>query len=331
MKVILYEKEKQIRLAEQEIPAIRDGEILVKVKACGICTTDIKTYLRGHPLIKPPVVLGHEVSGEIAESKSDYFKTGQRVAVAPYVPCGMCYFCQREEFSMCRDLFVNSIDPGGFSEFIRVPAKIVERGMFEFPSGLSFSQAALTEPLACCINGIERSGIKVGDNALVIGDGPIGLMLAHLAKIYGAKVTVSGMIDDRLKVAEKIADTVIDVKKEEIKKDIGFDIVFVAVGFPELVETALQLVRKGGYINIFGGLPKGSKLSIDLNQIHYQQVVLDGSFGFMPRQFRLALELLINKSIDPELFITDSVKIEDIEIAFNKSANKEGLKWVATF
>lgn len=331
MKVILYEKEKQIRLAEQEIPAIRDGEVLVKVKACGICTTDIKTYLRGHPLIKPPVVLGHEVSGEIAESKSDYFKTGQRVAVAPYVPCGMCYFCQREEFSMCCDLFVNSIDPGGFSEFIRVPAKIVEKGMFEFPDGLSFSQAALTEPLACCINGIERSRMKVGDNILVIGDGPIGLMLAHLAKIYGANVTVSGMIDDRLKVAEKIADVVIDIKREEIKKDIGFDIIFVAVGFPELVETALQVVRKGGYVNIFGGLPKGNKLSIDPNQIHYQQVVLDGSFGFMPRQFRLALELLINKSIDPELFITDTVKIEDIEIAFNKSANKEGLKWVATF
>jgi len=336
VKVILYEKEKHIRLAEQEIPTIKDGEVLLKTKACGICTTDIKTFLRGHPLIKPPVVLGHEVSGEVAESKSDNFQVGQRVAVAPYVPCGRCYFCLQEEFTMCQDLFVNSIDPGGFSEYIRVPAKIVEKGMFEFPAQLSFSQAALTEPLACCINGIERSRIKAGSQALVIGDGPIGLMLAHLSKIYGANVVVSGMIDERLQIAEQIADYVIDVRKEEIsqyiknqRKGIGFDIVYVAVGMPELVETALQVVRKGGYINIFGGLPKGSKLAIDLNQIHYQQIVLDGSFGFMPRQFYLALQLMINKSINPDLFITNTVKIEDIESAFTKSANKEGLKWVA--
>ena len=331
MKVILYEKEKQIRLADRDIPVIRDGEVLLRVKACGICATDIKTYLRGHPLIKPPVVLGHEVSGEIAESRNEYFQTGQRVAVAPYVPCGMCYFCQREEFSMCRDLFANSIDPGGFAEYIRVPARIVEKGMFGFPDGLSFSQAALTEPLACCINGIERSRIKVGDNILVIGDGPIGLMLAHLAKIYGASVTLSGMVDERLSVARQIADTVIDVRKDEIPGGIGFDIIFVAVGFPELTETALHLVRKGGYVNIFGGLPKGSRLAIDLNQIHYQQVILDGSFGFMPRQFRLALNLLSHGTINPELFITDTVRIDDVESAFEKSANREGLKWIVGF
>jgi L-iditol 2-dehydrogenase len=292
--------------------------------------------MRGHPLIKPPVVLGHEVSGEVAESKSDYFKTGQRVAVAPYVPCGRCYFCQREEFTMCSDLFVNSIDPGGFSEYIRVPEKIVEKGMFEFPAELSFSQAALTEPLSCCINGIERSGMKVGDCVLVIGDGPIGLMLAHLSKVFGAGVVVSGMIDERLKIAGKIADCVIDVREEDISQyieekrgGIGFDIVFIAAGIPELVDTALQCVRKGGYVNIFGGLPGGSKFSVDLNQIHYQQVVMDGSFGFMPRQFYLSLELLIKKSIDANLFITHSVKIDDIETAFNRSANREGLKWVA--
>lgn len=334
MKVVLYEKEKQIRLAEQDIPEIKNGEVLINVKACGICATDIKTYLRGHPLIKPPVVLGHEVSGEIAESKSGSFKKGQRVAVAPYVPCGKCYFCRREEYSMCQDLFDNLLDPGGFSEFIRVPAKIVEKGIFEFPDALSFSQASLTEPLACCINGIERSAVKEGDRVLVIGDGPIGLMLAHLAKTYGADVTVSGMIDERLKIAEKIADEVIDVRKTDIKEkrgDIGFDIVFVAVGMPELVDSALQVVRKGGYVNIFGGLPKGSKLAVDLNQIHYQQVILDGSFGFMPDQFHLALKLLINQKINPGLFITNTVKIEDIESAFNKSANQEGLKWVVNF
>lgn len=334
MKVVLYEKEKQIRLAEQDIPEIKNGEVLINVKACGICATDIKTYLRGHPLIKPPVVLGHEVSGEVAESKSDYFQAGQRVAVAPYVPCGKCYFCRREEYSMCQDLFNNLLDPGGFSEFIRVPAKIVEKGMFEFPAGLSFSQASLTEPLACCINGIERSAVKKGDRVLVIGDGPIGLMLAHLAKTYGADVTVSGMVDERLKIAEKIADEVIDVRKTDIKEkrgNIGFDIVFVAVGMPELVGSALQVVRKGGYVNIFGGLPKGSKLAVDLNQIHYQQVILDGSFGFMPAQFHLALKLLTNQKINPALFITNTVRIEDIESAFNKSANKEGLKWVVNF
>ncbi len=338
MKVILYEKEKQIRLAEQEIPVIQDGEVLVRVKACGICTTDIKTYLRGHPLIKPPVVLGHEVSGEIVESGSEFFRAGQRVAVAPYVPCGNCYYCRREEFNMCQNLFANSIDPGGFSEYIRVPNKIVERGMFEFPAELSFSQASLTEPLACCINGLERSSIKVGDQALVIGDGPIGLMLAHLVKIYGGNVVVSGMNDERLKIANSIADKTLDVRKEDISKyirekraGIGFDKVFVAVGFPELGETALEVVRKGGYINIFGGLPKDSKLAVDLNQIHYQQVVLDGSFGFMPRQFRLALELLTNKTIKPDLFITHNVMIEEIETAFTKSANQEGLKWIVNF
>ena len=338
MKVVLYEKENKIRLAEQEIPKIQHGEVLVQVKACGVCTTDVKTYLRGHPLIKPPAVLGHEVSGEIAESKSPYFQKGKKVVVAPYVPCGRCYYCQQEEFNMCSDLFVNSINPGGFSEFIRVPAMIVEKGMFEFPDELSFSHATLTEPLACCINGLERSSVKVGDSVLVIGDGPIGLMMAHLTKIYGANVVVSGITEERLKIAEKIADHVLDARNEDISQyvnkepnQIGFDIVFVAVGFPELIETAMQVVRKGGYVNIFGGLPKGSKLPIDLNQIHYQQVVLDGSFGFMPRQFRLALELLLNGSVNPEFFITDTVTIEDIETAFIKSANKEGLKWIVKF
>lgn len=339
MRVLRYLGPKQIEITELPKPLIADGEVLVKTQACGICATDVKTYMRGHPLIKAGSVLGHEVSGVIVESRAAKWRVGERVVVAPYVPCGECRYCRREQFTLCANLWEASVEPGGFSEYLRVPSRLVQKGMFCLPAHVDFLTATLVEPLACCYHGFEAMHSQAGDSLLIVGDGPMGLEQAMIGKQLGASpIIVAGITPDRLTLAARYADHVINVKEENLRERVmaltnneGADCVMVSVGQAEVAEQSVALTRRGGVINFFAGLPGGSRLTIDPNHIHYNEVTVIGTFGFAHTHFKRAVDGLSDGSLDVTGLITRTVQMHEAESAFNDGAEYRGIKSVMVF
>ncbi len=340
MKVLKYYGPKQVRIEEISIPKIYPKEVLIRVKTCGICATDAKTYKIGHPKIKPPAVLGHEVSGiieDLLEVKG--LKKGDRVVVAPYVPCGNCFFCKKGEFTLCENIFHNSLEPGGFSQFIRVPENIVEKGLYKIPDNLSFEEASLVEPIACCIHGLEDIKLKTKESLLIIGDGFIGIIQAEIARHIGAKpIIISGLTPHRLLRGKRVADYTINIKETDlheeifrITKGIGVDKVMISVADKNMLKKSFYLVRKGGFINIFAGLPQNLKLDVDPYKIHYGQVKLVGSFGFSHIHFKKALKLLSEKKIDLTGIITNLIPFYNIEKGLEDVLSYKGIKTVVVF
>jgi L-iditol 2-dehydrogenase len=339
MKAFRYYGPGDGRIEELPVPEIRPGEVLIKVRASGICATDVKTLKRGHPKIKPGSVLGHEVAGEIVKLNDvSGWKEGQKVIAAPYAPCGVCSQCQRGRFSLCNFLFDETLDPGGFSEYIRVPSRIVQRGLVALPENTSFVEGCLAEPLACCIHGLDMLDIQKGESLLIVGDGPMGLIQVQLGKLSGAEpVILSGATPERLKFASAVADVVINVDQESVHEvierlsDDGVDKVMVSVGIAEVAQDSLSLVGKGGTINLYAGLPRDSKITMDANQIHYDGVRVLGSFGFEPNHFQKAVNLITSNTFDMKRFITNIIEFEGIPNAIERAANYQGIKTVIDF
>ncbi len=335
MKAFRYYGSRNAKFEEVPIPEIGPDEILVAVKASGICGTDVKTYLRGHPLIPPGTVLGHEAAGVVETSQHPKFKPGDRVVVAPYAPCLECATCQRGHYSLCENLFATPMDPGAFAEYIRIPKRILDQSVFHIPETLDFAIAALTEPLACCVHGLEALDVQAGQSLLVIGDGPMGLLQATLGKAMGADpVILSGMMPERLKIAREIADVVFDVSKQDLTEEIarlskgGIDNVIVSVGDVAVAQDALPLVRKGGTINLFAGMPKGSQITLDANRIHYDEIKVLGTFGFSPGNFKRALDLLASSELSISRLITSTIQLEDVLEGIEAAARYEGVKTI---
>jgi L-iditol 2-dehydrogenase len=337
----VYYGPRDVRLEESEVPEIDDKEILVKVHACGVCGTDVKTVMRGHPLIKPPTVLGHEIAGEIIKIGKNVMehRIGQRVVVAPYVPDCTCYYCLHGRYTMCTGLYDQTPSPGGFAEFVKVPDNIVKKGTLEIPDAVSYEEASLTEPLACCLHGIEECHVDVGDSIAIVGDGPIGLMHLQLAKVKGATKTIlSGQLNERLKLAEELgADVTINETEEKPVKKVmeetdnrGADAVIVAVGSVAAAEEGLKMVRKGGIINFFGGFPGQSELKLDPNLVHYSEVTITGTFGFSHITFANALQLIGTKKVNVDKLITHRFSLNQVLTAIDVLAERKGLKAVVT-
>jgi len=341
LKTAVYYGPRDVRLEESEVPEIDDKEILVKVHACGVCGTDVKTVMRGHPLIKPPTVLGHEIAGEIIKigKKLMEHRIGQRVVVAPYVPDCTCYYCLHGRYTMCTGLYDQTPSPGGFAEFVKVPDNIVKKGTLEIPDAVSYEEASLTEPLACCLHGIEECHVDVGDSIAIVGDGPIGLMHLQLAKVKGATKTIlSGQLNERLKLAEELgADVTINETEEKPVKKVmeetdnrGADAVIVAVGSVAAAEEGLKMVRKGGIITFFGGFPGQSELKLDPNLVHYSEVTITGTFGFSHITFANALQLIGTKKVNVDKLITHRFSLNQVLTAIDVLAERKGLKAVVT-
>lgn len=341
MKTAVYYGPRDVRLEEKEVPKIGDKELLVRVHACGVCGTDVKTVMRGHPLIKSPTVLGHEIAGEIVKigkNVTDH-RIGERVVVAPYVPDGTCYYCLHGRYTLCTGLYDQSPAPGGFAEFVKVPPNIVKKGTLEISNTVSYEEAALTEPLACCLHGIEECRVSVGDCIAIVGDGPIGLMHLQLAKVKGAtKIILSGQLNERLRLAEELGAnvTVNETEEDPVRKvmdetnDLGADAVIVAVGSVAAAEQGLKLVRKGGIVNLFGGFPGQSELKLDPNLIHYSEVTVTGTFGFSHITFARALQLISTRSVEMNKLITHRFKLDEVPTAIDVLADRKGLKAVVT-
>ena len=339
MRALRYYGPGDLKLEDIAVPTLNTGEVLIQVRAAGVCATDVKTFQRGHPKIQPGSVIGHEIAGVITQvNEAPGWEAGDRVAVAPYVPCLQCRQCERGHYTTCEHLMDQGIDPGGFAETVRVPKSIVEHGMVRLPEGMSFNAGALTEPLACCIHGLEALCLSPLDSLLIIGDGTMGLLQAILARQAGvSRIILSGMIQQRLSIARELADVVVDASRQdlgiEMKKwaPAGADKVMVSVGDTGVAEGALQYVAKGGILNVYAGMPKGTSLSVDPNRIHYDEIKLVGTFGFTPAHFQKAFETLMNHGQEFSRIVTGTVRLDEIMLALSAMADHRGTKYLVEF
>ncbi len=338
MKAAMYYGIGDVRYEETDIPKIGPGELLVKIGTALTCGTDVKTYKRGHPILLKhiPSLFGHEYAGTIEEVGKGVqkFKQGMRVVATNSAPCGECFFCKRDAPNLCAKL-KDSLVNGAFAEYIRVPEGVVRWNTHPIPDSLSFRDAALTEPLACVVHGIEESNIRPGDTAVVIGAGPIGVMMAMLAKKRGAStVIVSDLVDLRREIARKAgADIIIDPSKEDpverVKQETsgrGADVVIEAVGIPKLWEQAVSMTRDAGTTVLFGGAASGTKFEVDTARFHYGELTLKGIFHLKPRHVEQALQIIIAGDIKPDLLISHEMPLERTSEALQMMGEGKSMK-----
>jgi len=299
---VLYGKER-LQIEQVEVPSIGENDVLVRVRAALTCGTDVKVFRRGYHarMIQPPSLFGHELAGDIVAMGENVrgFGLGERVVAANSAPCGECFFCKRGQDNLCEDLLFNN---GAYAEFIRIPDRIVRKNMYHVPEHVSYQDAALVEPLACVLRGLEETGLRAGDTVAVIGLGPIGMMFVRMAKaVYNARVIAIGRRLTQLERANNMgADEVLmnvdgaDIcgPVREMTGGHGADVVIEAVGRPEVWQLAIQLLRRGGVVNFFGGCPSGTQLEVDTGMLHYSELTLKASFHHTPALIRRALEIV---------------------------------------
>jgi L-iditol 2-dehydrogenase len=351
---ILHGREK-IRIEDVAPPALKPGEVRIRIEAALTCGTDLKVFKRGYhaKMIVPPAVFGHELAGVISEVSDvgvhalasakppaqpgsacspdklklelQPWRIGDRVVAANSAPCGGCFHCRASQENLCEDLlFLN----GAYAESIAVPARLVQKNLLRLKPETGFRDAALVEPLACVVQGVEDTQLRAGQNVLVIGAGPIGLMFVVLAKNLGCHVTVAGRRAPRLEAAQRLgANQVVDIgdgsglvaKVREATKT-HFDAVIEAVGQPVVWEAAVHLVRKGGTVNFFGGCPSGTTITLDTTLIHYSNLTLLASFHHTPRTIRRALEFIETGAIRAADFVDGECPLSQLPELFKSMA-----------
>ena len=320
-----------IELREIKTPIPSNGEILVKIKASLTCGTDLKAFLRGHPMIPMPGVFGHEFSGIIAAVGKGVkiFKEGDEIMAVHSAPCLLCRYCKKRLYNLCEKIMDTKV-LGAFAEYIILPSHIVRQNVFYKPRKLTFEEAAFLEPLSCVVHGMKTIDIRKGDNALVIGAGPIGLLHLLLLKQKGAKVAVSDINNKRLKISKSFgADFVISSDKTlpPHGKGIGFDYVFECTGTPEVWEKSVNYVRKGGTVILFGGCKSGTKVTYDTGRLHYDEISLKGVFHYTPTDVKKAYKLLCEGKLRVSRLISGSYPLSQIQKAFDKLVKGIGIKY----
>lgn len=314
MQVAVYYNNKDIRIEEMPIPKISVDEILVKVIASGICGSDVMEWYR---LKKAPLVLGHEITGEIVEvgRAIKNYKVGQRVFVSHHVPCNTCHFCLSGNYTVCDILRTTNYFPGGFSEYIRVPKINVKLGTFTLPDRISYEEGVFIEPLACVVRGQMKANISPGQTVLIVGSGVSGILHIALSKINGAKkIIVVDINKYRLQLAEKFGADKVYLKK--INQNILADKVIVCTNAPESIECAFKSVERGGTILFFAPFPPEVKVSFPLSRFYFDGITVLPSYGASPDNIKVAIDLLRQKKIKVEDMITHRLKLKDIQLGF---------------
>jgi len=330
MKAAMYYGIGDLRIEERPVPPIGDEDILLKVNACAICGTDIKVFMHGYRNMKVPQIIGHEICGSIADvgKKVSSFKVGERVSVVPIISCGECHYCRRDLTHLCLTFQEQTkafgfYYPGGFAEYMAIPAKAIERGnLVRVPPDVSDEEAAIAEPMACALNGQMIAETGIGDEVLIIGAGPIGCMHISLAKALGAtKVLVAEIKQERLQLARQFgADYYIHPEHEDLRgavleatNGIGPSVIIIAAPSRAAQEMSLELAAFRAHINFFGGLPKGDSIAqLDSNLIHYKELYIHGSSGSTARQIQMCLDLMNGKRIEGSKFISKIVSLEEL-------------------
>lgn len=338
MKAAMFYDIGDVRYEETDVPQIGPGELLIKVGTALTCGTDVKTYKRGHPVLiqNAPTVFGHEYAGTVEEVGNgvENFEEDMRVVATNSAPCGTCFFCKRNRPNLCAQLKTSLVN-GSYAEYIKVPAPVVQWNTHRIPDDLSFKHAALTEPLACVVHGIEESNIEMGDTVAIIGAGPIGQMLIMLAKKKGASTVITADLSEmRRDFAKRAgADVLIDPQEEnpiervrEATDGYGADVVIEAVGLPSTWEQSIAMTRDGGTTILFGGAASGTTFEVDTVRFHYGQLTIKGVFHLTPKHVEQALKLLIAGDVDGNLLITHEMPLRDVEKALKMMSAGESMK-----
>jgi len=330
---VLYGKE-DVRIESVPVPQVGPGEVLVRVEAALTCGTDLKVFRRGYhaKMLVPPALFGHELAGviiAIGDGVSKW-KVGDRVVSLNSAPCGVCFFCDRGQENLCEDLLFNN---GAYAEFIRIPARIVEKNMLLVPEDMSFTAAALTEPLACVVRGLDEMQPEPGESIVIIGAGPIGLMFLQVARAYGLRAIAVVKRDEQVVAAkhfgaEHVVQTTDKPEPIEAVKRLtngrGADLSVECVAQPLGWQWAVEMVRKGGRVNFFGGCAAGTKVELDTNRIHYSEISMKATFHHTPAAGRKAFELLRTGAVHSHDFITGQANLSDLETVLRRMMNRNG-------
>ncbi len=330
-----------IRVVEVPTPVPGPGEVLVRVRSCGVCATDVK-ILGGSGLPKElPTILGHEPAGEVAALGEGVtgIGIGERVAVYPIAACGECFFCKLERYPLCLKPYGLAHGAnGGFAEYLLVPKQIVRLGGIVSIGDLPYDLAAMIEPLSCCLSAAEQCGTRAGQRVLIIGCGPLGLMHLIVSKALGAYVMVLDVNENRLAQAVGLgADVTLNPGKcnvsGEVKRltQVGADVVIAAVGAAAAIEPYLTLVRNGGVFNIFGGPAKGETIRLDPRWLHYGEIVLTGTFAASLRHFKQSLEFVRTNPAAVSKIISSRCGLDGIVDAVEQVKRGTALKTVLMF
>jgi L-iditol 2-dehydrogenase len=318
---VLYGRE-NVRVETVAVPKIEKGDVLVRVRAALTCGTDVKVFRRGYHarMIVPPALFGHELAGDIVAvgGHVEDWRVGQRVVAANSAPCLNCFYCHKGLENLCEDLLFNN---GAYAEYIRIPSRIVQRNLYEIPPHLGYADAALIEPLACVLKGLEETRIRPGDNVVVIGQGPIGLMFVRLAKVYGARVIALGRRTSQLDRALRMGarDALLNGDPEDVIRQVrgmtgghGADIVIEAVGNPETWELSVKLLRRGGAVNFFGGCPNDTRVTLETSLLHYSELTCLASFHHTPYYIRKSLDIVSRGDITARDFVNREEPLDNL-------------------
>jgi L-iditol 2-dehydrogenase len=332
---VLYGRE-NLKVETVDIPELGEDDVLVKVAVALTCGTDLKVWKQGFHarMIKPPSVFGHELAGTVEAKGGDVkggIRPGMRVVPGNSAPCGVCLYCRKGQPNLCEDLLFNN---GAYAEYIRIPARIVQQNMLEIPSHVSFKDAAMVEPLACVLRGIHEMNVQPGDTATVIGCGPIGLKFIRVLSARNVRVIALGKRKSQMEAAERLGATAaLDVtaiqnpiaRVRELTEGMrGADAVIEAVGSPTTWQWAVQMVRKGGTVNLFGGCPRGSEVRFDPAALHYSEITIKSTFHHSPQFIREALDSIARGEVRPADFITGEAPLSDLPHVFEEMKHRNG-------
>jgi L-iditol 2-dehydrogenase len=335
---VLHGRE-DLKVEQVAIPALDRDEVLVRVKVALTCGTDLKVWKRGYHqrMIVPPAVFGHELSGIVAAVGSDVAtmangpRVGMRVVPANSAPCNVCVFCLRGQQNLCEDLLFNN---GAYAEYIRIPGRIVRENMLEIPDHVSFLDAAMVEPLACVLRGVAEARVQAGQTAVVIGCGPIGLAFVRMLADRGVQVMALGKRDSQVRAAERLgAAAAFDVTDLEdpvqavrqlTPGGYGVDVAIEAVGSPATWQSAVQMTRRGGLVNLFGGCPRGVPVQFDPTALHYSEITIKSTFHHTPAFIREALGVIAEGRISARDFITGEIPLEALPRTFEQLKHRHG-------
>ncbi|GHV69782.1 alcohol dehydrogenase [Spirochaetia bacterium] len=341
MKAAVYLDKDKMEVREVPTPKPDADSVLVKVHACAVCGSDIRIFHHGNSRVKPPQILGHEAAGEVVEVGANVrrVKKGDRVAIGADVPCGECSFCEAGIGNNCQINYAMGYQfAGSFAEYVLLNKTVMNFGpVHKIPDTMSWDEAALAEPLACVLNAVELTNIRLGDTVVIIGAGPIGCMIIPIAYMSGAsKVIVIQRSRPRLEAARKFNANVYICSSEEDAvsrvmeetNGLGADVIFTANPNPQSHIDALKMAKNRARINLFGGLPAGSSVTIDTNIIHYKELIVGGAHGSLPRHHQEAVNLIAAGRPDIRPYISHHFPLDKINEAFATAEGHTGMRVV---